>query len=615
MGFVNLPLWGTSKCRPPGRDMAAKYEDHSPADPVALMARLLWLWPRLGLAISHGGCRRLREVTGLDYSLIDYQGFWSAASRFALASWLRPTQAFEAQLELLRRGLALCGHVVEPGEAPRAPRSSADKRFSDKAWREEAALRALKEFYLLYCDWVLAQIRGWPDLSRQEKRKLEFYSRQWLSALAPTNFAITNPKVCARAFETGGASFVDGLAHLVHDLENGKGLIPLTQSDPSAFVVGRDLAITAGVVVYRNDLMELIQYAPRTDTVFKCPLLFVPPWINKYYVLDLTPENSFFRWLIDQGHTVFVISWVNPDERHAPKGFEDYLREGPLTAIRIVQRITGEDAINLGGFCIGGILAVCTLANLAALGDVPVRSATLLATMVDLTEIGDASVFIDEAQLRNIEKHTRRTGLLEGHHMKDMFSLLRENDLIWNYVVNSYLMGRDPPPFDILHWNADSTRLSARMLRDFLRGIYMENSLIKQGTLQLAGQPIDVRRIKTPCYFLSTIDDHISPWRVCYPATQFFSGPVTFVLGASGHIAGVVNPPSQKKYGYWTGGYYPEDPDAWLAEAERHEGSWWPHWARWLAPYGGERVQARPPGRSNEFPALADAPGHYVLAK
>ena len=310
-----------------------------------------------------------------------------------------------------------------------------------------------------------------------------------------------------------------------------------------------------------------------------------------------------------------MISWVNPDERHAQKGFEDYLREGPLTAIRIVQRITGEDEINLGGFCIGGILAVCALAYLAALGDVPVRSATLLATMVDLTEIGDASVFIDEAQLRNIEKHTRRTGFLEGHHMKDMFSLLRENDLIWNYVVNSYLTGRDPPPFDILHWNADSTRLPARMLRDFLRGIYMENSLVKRGTLQLAGQPIDVRSIKTPCYFLSTIDDHISPWRACYPATQFFSGPVTFVLGASGHIAGVVNPPAQKKYGYWTGSDYPKDPDAWLAEAERHEGSWWPHWAHWLAPYGGDTVQARPPGRSNEFPALADAPGHYVLAK
>jgi polyhydroxyalkanoate synthase subunit PhaC len=596
--------------------MATKNEDHSPADPVALMVRLMWLWPRLGLTISHGGYRRMREVTGLDYSLIDYQGLWSAASRFALASWLGPTQALEAQLELLRRGLALGEHLTLASKAPPAPRSSADKRFSDKAWREDPALRALKEFYTLYCDWVLAQVRGCAGLSRHEKRKLEFYTRQWLSALAPTNFAMTNPKVLARALETNGASLIDGLARLVHDLESGKGLIPITQSDPSAFEVGRNLAITPGVVVYRNDLMELIQYAPRTAAVFKRPLLFVPPWINKYYVLDLRPENSFFRWLIDQGHTVFVISWVNPDERHAQKGFEDYLREGPLTAIRIVRLITGEDEINLGGFCIGGILAVCTLAYLAALGEeVPVRSATLLATMVDLTDIGDASVFIDEAQLCNIETHTRRTGFLDGCHMRDMFSLLRENDLIWNYVVNSYLMGRDPPPFDILHWNADSTRLPARMLRDFLRGIYMENSLVKRGTLQLAGQPIDVRRIKTPCYFLSTIDDHISPWRACYPATQLFSGPVTFVLGKSGHIAGVINPPAQNKYGYWVGNRYPEEPDRWHAEAELQDGSWWPHWACWLEPYGGDRVQARPPGRSNEFPALAEAPGHYVLAK
>ncbi|HZA01581.1 MAG TPA: class I poly(R)-hydroxyalkanoic acid synthase [Hyphomicrobiaceae bacterium] len=595
--------------------MAAKNEDHSPADPVALMARLMWLWPRLGLAISHGGYQRMREVTGLDYSLIDYQGLWSAASRFALASWLRPTLAFEAQVELLRRGLAVWEHLTLTSEEPWTQRSTPDKRFSDKVWREDPALRALKEFYLLYCDWVLTQVRKCTDLSGHEKRKLEFYTRQWLSALAPTNFAMTNPKVCTRAFESNGASLVEGLAHLVIDLENGKGLIPITQSDPSAFVVGRDIAITPGVVVYRNDLMELIQYAPRTDTVFKRPLLFVPPWINKYYVLDLRPQNSFFRWLIDQGHTVFVISWVNPDERHTQKGFDAYLREGPLAAIRIVQRITGEDEINLGGFCIGGMLAVCTLAYLAAVGNVPVRSATLLATMVDLTEIGDASVFIDEAQLRNIEKHTRRTGFLGGHHMRDMFSLLRENDLIWNYVVSSYLMGRDPPPFDILHWNSDSTHLPARMLRDFLRDIYMENSLVQRGTLQLAGQAIDVRRIKTPCYFLSTIDDHISPWRACYPATQFFSGPVTFVLGKSGHIAGVINPPSQNKYGYWTGSRYPEDPDLWHAEAEPRDGSWWPHWASWLAPHGGERVQARPPGRSNEFPALAEAPGHYVLAK
>lgn len=297
--------------------------------------------------------------------------------------------------------------------------------------------------------------------------------------------------------------------------------------------------------------MELIQYAPRIDSVFRTPLLFVPPWINKYYILDLQPENSLFQWLIGQGHTVFVISWANPCERHAHKGFEHYLLEGPLQAIDVVRRITGENEINLGGFCIGGILAVCALAYLWAGGDVPVKSATLLATMVDLTAVGDAAVFIDEAQLVNIERHTKRTGFLEGYHMKDMFSMMRENDLIWSYVINNYLLGRPPPAFDILHWNADSTRLPARMLTDFLRGIYMENSLVRPGHLRLAGREIDLRSITTPCYFLSTIEDHIAPWKATYPATQILSGPTAFVLAGSGHIVGVINPPTKKKYGYW----------------------------------------------------------------
>jgi polyhydroxyalkanoate synthase subunit PhaC len=594
--------------------MATTNDDAVPADALAVTARMGSLWPRLALAMTVVGCRKLREVTGLDYSLIDYQGLGAAAWRFALASWLRPARVFQAQVELLTRTLSHCGHLSQAPGPPPALRSSSDKRFTDKAWREDPTLQALKEFYLLYCDWVLAQVRGSADLSHHEKRKLEFYTRQLLSSLAPTNFVMTNPKARVRALETNGESLVDGLAHLVHDLENGAGLLPITQSDPSAFEVGRNLAVTPGVVVYRNELMELIQYAPRTDTVFRTPLLFVPPWINKYYILDLRPENSFFRWLIDQGHTVFVISWANPDDRHADKGFEHYMREGPLTAVRVVQRITGEDEINFGGFCIGGILAVCTLAYLAAKGEVPIRSATLLATMVDLTDIGDASVFIDEAQLRNIEAHTRRTGFLQGYHMKDMFSLMRENDLVWSYVVSSYLLGRDPPAFDMLYWNADSTRLPARMLMDFLRGIYMENSLVKRGELRLGGQPIDVRRITTPCYVLSTIEDHIAPWKACYPATRLFGGPVTFVLGGSGHIAGVVNPPSRKKYGYRTGSQYPEQPDHWLEQAEQHEGSWWPHWGDWLARHGGEKVPAREPG-STDFPPLADAPGAYVLTK
>jgi polyhydroxyalkanoate synthase subunit PhaC len=593
----------------------ANDRDTSPAaDPIAHTARLISLLPRLALAMSQAGYRQLREVTGLDYSLVDYQGVLVAGGRFALAWWLEPLRALEAQTELVAHSLSLIERQYRADSALEASRSGADKRFLDRAWKEDPVLRGAKELYLLYADWLTAQLRDCPTLSQHERQKLAFYIRQFLSALAPTNVPLVNPKVRARALETNGESVVKGLENLLHDLEVGRGLFPITQNDPYAFEVGRNLAITAGKVVYRNDLMELIQYAPRTDTVFRTPLLFVPPWINKYYILDLQPENSLFRWLIDQGHTVFVISWANPSARHAYKGFEHYLREGPLEAIDVVRRITGEDEINLGGFCIGGILAVCALAYLWAGGNVPVRSAICLASMIDLSSVGDAAVFIDEAQLSNIERHTRRTGFLEGQHMKDMFSMMRENDLIWSYVISNYLLGRAPPAFDILHWNADSTRLPARMLIDFLRDIYMENSLIKPDCLHLAGRPIDLTRIRTPCYFLSTIEDHIAPWMATYPATQILSGPVQFVLGGSGHIAGVINPPSKKKYAYWTADRYPDCADEWLHHAERHEGSWWPHCATWLASYGGEMIGARQPG-NNEFPPLAHAPGQYVLEK
>ena len=505
--------------------------DRDTVDPIALTGRLMSLLPRLALAMSQAGYRQLREVTGLDYSLIDYQGVFAASGRFALGWWLEPLRAVEAQTELVARSLSLIEGQYRGGSGLAVSRAGADKRFLDRAWNEDPVLRVARELYLLYSDWLTAQLRDCPALSEHDKQKLAFYMRQLLSALAPTNVPLVNPKVRARALETHGESLIKGLENLLHDLEVGRGLFPISQNDPYAFEVGRNLAITPGKVVYRNDLMELIQYAPRTDTVFRAPLLFVPPWINKYYILDLQPENSLFRWLIEQGHTVFVISWANPSERHACKRFEHYLREGPLEAIDVVRRITGEDEINLGGFCIGGILAVCALAYLWAGRNVPVRSAICLASMIDMSSVGDAAVFIDEAQLSNIERHTQRTGFLEGQHMKDMFSMMRENDLIWSYVISNYLMGRAPPAFDILHWNGNSTRLPARMLTDFLRDIYMDNSLVKPGCLHLAGRPIDLTRIRTPCYFLSTIEDHIAPWKATYPATKILAGPVQFVLG------------------------------------------------------------------------------------
>jgi polyhydroxyalkanoate synthase len=593
--------------------MAVDPKTSSTADMVALTGRLMSLLPRLASAMSEATHRQLREVTGVDYSLIDHQGVLASTGQLMLAWWVDPLLAIGAQTELLVRCLSLFERQHDDNQSiQQSPR--VDKRFFDKAWSEEPTLAFTKEFYLIFAEWLLAQIRDCHALNGHDKQKLEFYTRQLLCAFAPTNMPFINPKVRATALETGGESLVDGLQNLLHDLEQGSGLFPITQNDPSAFAVGRNLAITPGKVVYRNDLIELIQYAPLTNNVFRTPLLFVPPWINKYYILDLQPENSLFRWLIGQGHTVFVISWANPSGRHARKGFEHYLREGPLEAIDVVRRITGEEQINLGGFCIGGILAICALAYLWAEGDVPIRSTTCLATMIDLSDVGDAAVFIDNSQLVNIEKHTKRTGFLEGYHMRDMFSMMRENDLIWNFVINNYLLGRAAPAFDILHWNADSTRLSARMLTDFLRGIYMENSLVKPGHLRLAGRQIDLRAIRTPCYFLSTIEDHIAPWRATYPATQILSGPTEFVLGGSGHIAGVINPPTRRKYGYWTSDRYPNVADHWLAEAARHEGSWWPHCAKWLAAYGGPKVGGRRVGCS-EYPPLADAPGDYVLAK
>ena len=578
-------------------------------------ARIAGLWPRLWSAMALAGYRHFQALADLEYSIIDYQGISGAFSQFALECWLRPDKTLGALTDLSLRSLSLFQSALD-GSTPQEGRArgAEGKRFKDRAWSERVEFRLLRDCYLLYADWLCALARGAESLTPQDKRKLIFFTRQLVSALCPVNFALTNPQVLVRTIETGAENLISGAEHLLHDLEKDEGWLAITQTKEGAFEVGRDLALTAGKVVYRNDLIELIQYEPLTEQVFKSPLLFVPPWINKYYVLDLRAENSFFRWLVERGHTVFVISWANPSQRHAGTNFESYLQEGPLSALRVVQGISGEDEINLGGFCIGGTLSVCALAHLWAKGKAPIRSASFLASMVDFKDIGDCKIFIDEAQLANIAKHAQRKGYLAGHHLKDMFSLLKENDLVWNYVVNDYLMGRTPVAFDILHWNADPTRLPARMLIDYLRNFCLDNRLIEPGGLVLGGEPIDLRRIRTPSYFISTKDDHIAPWKATYPATQLFAGPVTFVLGGSGHIAGIVNPPVKKKYGYWTSRDRAPDPDAWLEGAKWTKGSWWPHWARWLARHSGEKVPARRPG-SNAFPPLYDAPGHFVLER
>ena len=556
-----------------------------------------------------------RQSAGSGFSIADPATVAQAFAELTAKLMADPAKLAEAQMQLWQESLKLwqataqrmLGEQAEPVAEP----ERGDRRFRDEAWNEQVVFDYIKQSYLLTSRWVQGVVGEVEGLEPGTREKVDFYTRQVLSAASPSNFALTNPAVLRKAADSGGENLVKGLENLLDDLERGKGRLQISMTDASAFEVGRNVAASPGKVVYQNDLMQLIQYAPSSETVHKRPLLFVPPWINKFYVMDLQPKNSLIKWAVDQGHTLFVVSWVNPREDLAGKSFEDYMREGPLAALDAIEQATGEEQVNILGFCIGGILVVAMLAYMAAKGDQRIKSATFLATMVDFRDVGEVSVFIDEEQLQALEQHVAEKGYLEGHHMADMFNMMRENDLIWSFVVNNYLMGRDPMPFDLLYWNSDSTRLPATMLAFYLRKVYQENGLMTPDGLELDGVPIDIGRIETPTYFLCTKEDHIAPWRSGYPATQAFAGPVRFVLGGSGHIAGVINPPAANKYCYWTNAKLPADPDDWLAKAKRHEGSWWTDWGKWLAKNGGAQVPARAPGDGKLKP-IEDAPGSYV---
>jgi polyhydroxyalkanoate synthase len=472
----------------------------------------------------------------------------------------------------------------------------------------------MKQSYLLVSRNVQGSVHGARGVDLHTQHQAEFYTRQFLNAFSPTNFAATNPVVLKTTIASRGENLIKGLRNLIEDIERGGGRLSLKMSDLSAFQFGKNIAISPGKVVFQNKLMQLIQYAPSTQTVHRRPLLIVPPWINKFYILDLKPKNSFIKWCTDQGHTVFVISWVNPGAELAGKGFADYLLEGPLEALEAIKRATGEEKANVVGYCIGGTLAASALAYMAATGDRRIVSATLFTTLLDFADVGDISVFLDDAQLQLADEHMNRLGYLEGHHMAEAFNLLRENDLIWFFFVNNYLMGREPSAFDLLYWNSDSTRMPATMHSFYLRNMYYKNVLKDPGGINLANVAIDLRKIEVPVYFLSTREDHIAPWRSTYAGARLVSGPVRFVLGASGHVAGVINPPSANKYGYWTGKMLPADPESWLNGGKFHQGSWWTDWAGWIADYGGGQVPAREPG-SGELAAIEDAPGSYVKVR
>ncbi len=503
--------------------------------------------------------------------------------------------------------------------APVITAGAADRRFKDGAWKESEVFNFIKQSYLLSARYVHDMVTQAEDLDPKTAQKVDFYSRQFIDAMSPTNFLLTNPEVLRRTAETGGENLLRGLTNLLGDLERGRGRLTVRMTDPDAFQVGGDIGVSPGKVVFQNGLMQLIQYAPSPDAsstvnVLRRPLLIVPPWINKFYILDLRPNNSFVRWAVGQGHTVFMVSWANPDERMADRGFEDYMRDGVLAALDAIGQATGEREVNAIGYCLGGTLLATTLAWMAAQGDDRVQSATFFVTMLDFAEVGELGVFIDEEQLRSLEERMEKQGFLEGRDMAATFNMLRANDLIWSFVVNNYLMGNEPFPFDLLYWNGDSTRMPARMHSFYLRQMYQGNLLRVPGGLRLLDQDIDLGRVTIPAYFLSTREDHIAPWMSTYRGTQLLGGDKRFVLAASGHIAGVVNPPEGGKYSHWINGMLPDSPQDWLAGATEMAGSWWPDWQRWVAALDAAEVPARVPG-TGALPALEDAPGSYVRVR
>ena len=479
--------------------------------------------------------------------------------------------------------------VKEPGKG--------DNRFKSEVWQNNFVFDYIKQSYLIAADHIQRSVADAQGLDPNDAKKVKFFTRQYVDALAPTNFVLTNPEVLKTTIESGGKNLLEGLNHLLGDLERGKGKLAITMTDNSAFTMGENVATTPGKVVFQNDLMQLLQYSPATPQVDRVPLLITPPWINKYYILDLRAKNSFIKWAVDQGITVFVISWVNPDERHAQKTFDDYLFEGPFAAMDAVEKATGTSDVNLIGYCLGGTLTACALSWLKSKGRLGrVKSATFFTTMIDFEDPGELGVFVDDGIVDNLEKRMAQRGFLEGSDMAGTFNMMRDNDLIWSFVVNNYLLGKEPFPFDLLFWNSDSTRMPAKMNTFYLRNMYIRNLLRDKNALVVGGEKMDLSSVDTPTYFISTMEDHIAPWKSTYAGALVLGGKLRFVLGGSGHIAGIVNPPVAQKYNYWTNAKPAGNAEEWLAKAERHDGSWWNDWGTWIHGFGGGKVAARVPG-------------------
>src|SRR2546423_903424 len=533
--------------------------------------------------------------------------------------WLSDKErSAELQMKISKAYLDLWGSAMRRVAGEQAPPaiepSPRDKRFKDPEWRSNQFFDFVLQLYLLTTQWAQELVRNTEGLDPHTRKKAEFYVQQLSNALAPSNFVLTNPEVLRETLASNADNLVRGMKMLAEDIEAGRGMLRIRQSDPSNLIVGVNIATTPGKVIFQNELMQLIQYEPATDNVLRTPLLIIPPWINKYYILDLKPEKSFIKWCVDQGVTVFVISWVNPDKSLSGKTFEDYMKEGPLAAMDAIEKATGELKVHTMGYCVGGTMLASTLAWLAEKRRVRVTSATFLAAQVDFTHAGDLLVFVDEDQISALERDMQATGVLEGSKMAMAFNMLRSNDLIWSYVVSNYLKGQPPSSFDLLHWNSDATRMPAANHSYYLRNCYLENRL-STGSMVLDNTLLDLSKVKVPIYNLATREDHIAPADSVLYGSQFFGGPVKFVLSGSGHIAGVVNPPSSGKYQYWTNdnvkGVTLAD---WLKGAQEHKGSWWTDWRQWLESLDAEKVPPRAVG-SEALPPIEDAPGSYVRVR
>ncbi|MBE1711264.1 MULTISPECIES: PHA/PHB synthase family protein [Mesorhizobium] len=547
--------------------------------------------------------------------VVDMVKTFSKLSEYWLAD---PQRALEAQTRLFAGYMTVWANAIQrvspnaEGTDDAVKPERGDKRFQDPEWGRNAFFDFLKQAYLVTSRWASELVEHAEGLDEHTRHKASFYVKQVSYAISPSNFILTNPELFRETVASNGENLVRGMKMLAEDIAAGKGDLKLRQADYSPFEIGRNIATTPGKVVGRSDVAEIIQYDPATETVLKRPLLICPPWINKFYILDLNPQKSFIRWAIEQGHTVFVISWINPDERHGAKNWEAYIREGLQYGLDTIEKATGERDVNAIGYCVGGTLLAAALALMAREGDDRIKSATFFTTQVDFTYAGDLKVFVDEEQVAAVEKSMNEKGYLDGTKMATAFNMLRSGDLIWPYVVNNYMRGKDPLPFDLLYWNADSTRMAAANHSFYLRNCYLENNL-SRGTMELAGHTVSLGDVTIPVYNLASREDHIAPALSVFLGSKYFGGKVDYVMAGSGHIAGVVNPPASGKYQYWTGGKPEGDFGQWIAKAAEHPGSWWPHWQSWIEAKDNTRVPARKPGK--HMKTLGDAPGSYVKVR